>query len=141
MQTAFLVRTLALGAITGTRSLSGATALALGRGGLAARASTVLWLGEMIADKTPYVGNRTDALPAAGRAVLGGLVGAASAREAHVRPLVGVLLGAGAALTMTYLAFHLRQRLAGSRLVGGLVEDAVVAGVTACCVSRPTRVA
>lgn len=137
----------ALGALTGMRSLSGiavlaARAIVLGPppgadpieralarpgAGLALAAAAV---GELVADKTPWVGDRTAPAALAGRVVLGAACGALQARRARRRPIAGALLGAAAAASSAVLAFAVRRR--ASRALGvpsaalGVVEDAVV---------------
>lgn len=139
MTAAFIARTVALGAITGARSMAGLTAVAYhGRRRLAPLAA-LLWIGETVADKSPAIGNRTDLVPLAGRAVLGGAVGGAAAREAGVSVAAGVLLGGTTAVIAAHLAMRARQRLGLSQLAGGLVEDVVVGAVAAWCVQKPHR--
>jgi len=82
----------------------------------------------MIADKTPFVGNRTAAAPQAARAIMGGLVGGVIAAEDGQPVWLGALIGAGVAILATEVAYQLRTRLPGPTAVGGLVEDALVIG-------------
>lgn len=123
-----LQRVLTLGAITGMRSMSGAATLAARHGGMLMPAAATLAAGEMIADKTSFVGNRTDAVPQAGRAVMGALVGGLVAREDGHSVWLGALVGAAAAVAATHLAYQLRGRLPLSTVAGGMLEDAVVIG-------------
>ena len=123
-----LQRTLALGALTGMRSMAGPAALAMSRGGMLARIAGVMAAGEMVADKTDVVGDRIDAVPLAGRAVMGALVGAVIAHESRGNIPFGMLLGASTAVAAAHVAYHLRKRLPVSNVVGGLVEDALVVG-------------
>jgi hypothetical protein len=119
-------KTLALGALTGMRSMAGAAALAAERGGPIAGLVGLLAGGEMIADKTSFVGNRTDAVPLAGRAVLGAVVGGIIAHEEDANVALGALLGASAAVVVAHLAFHARKRLPLSNVAAGMAEDALV---------------
>ena len=121
-----LSRILALGAITGMRSMAGPAALALGRRGALQAVMPSLAVGEMFADKSAVIGNRTDPLPLAGRAVMGAIVGGAIAREEGDNLLAGSLIGAATAVVAAHLAFQVRQRLAGSSPLGGVIEDALV---------------
>jgi uncharacterized membrane protein len=121
-----LTRIVGLGAVTGMRSMAGVAALARARDGMARPLMTLLAVGEMCADKTPAVGNRTDALPLGGRALMGAVVGAVVASEHDENPLLGGLIGATTALIATHLAFQLRRRLPVSNVAGGLLEDALV---------------
>jgi uncharacterized membrane protein len=136
MDTSTVTRTLALGAITGIRSMAGPTTWALGHEGGLKRVTALLAAGEMLADKTPFVGNRTAALPLAGRAMMGALVGIGSARDARANALTGAVIGAVAAIAFAHLAFQARRHLPFSSALGGLLEDAVVIGIAACCVTR-----
>lgn len=138
MNTTSFVRLIALGAITGARSMSGAAALARAAHSPLTPVAAALWLGEMVVDKHPAVGNRTDPLPLVGRALLGGLVGGAAAREAGVSRAAGALVGAGTAVVAAHVAMRARQRLPLPRLAGGLVEDAVVGLIAVCCAGPPT---
>ena len=123
-----LKRILALGALTGVRSMAGAATLAAQRGGVLKPATALLAAGEMIADKTTFVGNRTDALPLAGRAAMGALLGGVIAAEEDQSVWLGVLVGAGIAVVTTHVAYHVRTRLPLTTTVSGLVEDALVLG-------------
>jgi uncharacterized membrane protein len=89
----------------------------------------ILAAGEMIADKTSFVGDRIDAAPLAGRALMGAVVGGVVAYEARDNVLLGCMLGASAAVVAAHLAFHARRRLPVSTAVGGALEDAVVIGL------------
>lgn len=133
MNTAALTQTLALGAATGMRSFSGPAFLALRQGGPLATVVSVMAAGEMIADKTPYIGNRTDPAPLAGRAVMGAVVGAVLAREHDEPMVVGMLVGAAAAVVTAHLAFQVRKRMPVPGVVAGVIEDALVIGL---CGSR-----
>ncbi len=130
MKRSFVTRTLALGAITGIRSMSGLAAMAL-RHGVLARVMPLLAAAEMATDKTSVVGNRTDAIPLAGRAVMGAVVGAVIARDERQSMLVGGVLGAAAAVVAAHLAFQVRRRLPVPSAWGGVLEDLLVVGVGA----------
>lgn len=123
-----LARAWAIGALSGSRSMLGPAVMA--QSALPHTARTILTLmtaGELVADKTPSIPARTDALPLTGRLVLGA---AAAAGIAKRHRLQAALAGAAGALTATYALFHLR-RLATTRLripnvVAGMIEDAAV---------------
>jgi hypothetical protein len=138
MTAAALTETLALGALTGMRSLSGPAVLAARRGGRLSRIVATLAAGEMVADKTAFIGNRIDAVPLAGRAVLGALVGGTIARDHRNSVLAGAALGAAAAVAMAHVAFYIRRRLPVSNIAGGLAEDALVAAIGTAAVTRRT---
>ena len=126
---------LALASITGMRTMSGAAALAAARGGVPMGVMGLLAVGEMIADKTPGIGNRIDPAPLAARAVMGAVVGALVAREQDGHGITGALLGASTAVVAAHVAFHTRRRLPLPNLPAGLLEDAVVAAIGARYVS------
>lgn len=137
MNTAALGETVVLGAVTGMRSMSGLAALTRGRGTVQGLAAAMA-LGEMLADKTPFVGDRIDPLPLAGRAVMGAVVGGLIAREEHANVAAGSLVGAAAAVLAAHAAYRIRKRLPIPGAVAGLLEDAVVFGVTALVTRRRT---
>ena len=83
----------------------------------------------MVADKTSLVGDRVDALPLAGRAIIGALVGALIAREEDQNALLGGMVGSGTAVVAAHLAYQGRKRLAASSFAGGLLEDALVIAI------------
>jgi uncharacterized membrane protein len=84
-------------------------------------------VGEMAADKSPRVPDRTEPLPLAGRLVTGALTAAAIA--APGRGLRAAVAGAVGAAWGAYGLFHLRRfatdRLGVPNPVAGLLEDAL----------------
>lgn len=126
-----LFRAIGFGALTGVRSMAGPAALAFESDGPVKNVVGLLAAGEMIADKTPFVGDRIDAAPLAARAVMGGIVGGVVAYEADDNVLIGGLIGASAAIAAAHLAYRLRKRLPVSNPVGGAIEDAFVLGLGA----------
>ena len=128
MTAATFKRILTIGAMTGMRSMAGAAAIAARRRGLMRSVMTLLAAGEMAADKTSIVGNRTDAFPITGRAVMGALLGGLVARDNRDGVLVGGLLGAATAVLAAHLAYQLRTRMPLSTGAGGVLEDAIVIG-------------
>lgn len=123
--------TLALGAITGMRSMSGPTLVALRQAGPLRRIVPLLAAGEMMADKTGLLGDRTEPLPLAGRAVLGAIVGGAVARDRGTSLVLGGALGACAAIVAAHVACRVRKRFADHDVAGGVVEDALVVALGA----------
>lgn len=121
-------KTLALGILTGMRSMAGITALAAERDddGAFTRGVALLAASEMFVDKTPFVGRRIDPIPLAGRAVMGAIVGGVVAHDDDSNVVLGSLIGASVAIAASYAAYHARTRLPLSNAVGGMVEDAVV---------------
>jgi hypothetical protein len=128
MTAATLKRILAIGTITGLRSMAGAATLAVQRGSMLKSATALMALGEMAADKTSVVGNRTDAVPLTGRAAMGALLGGLVTREHRDRVLLGGMLGAATAVLAAHFAYHLRTRLPLSTTAGGVLEDVIVVG-------------
>jgi uncharacterized membrane protein len=116
----------ALGALTGIRSMAGAATLALRHRGLTRPVIALAAAGEMIADKTSFVGDRIDPLPLTGRAIMGAAVGALVAREHDQNALLGATVGAATAVIAAHLAFQARKRLPLSSVAGGLLEDSLV---------------
>ena len=136
MNAAALSETVILGALSGMRSMSGAAALGLRRGGTVQGATTIMAVAEMVADKTPFVGDRIDPLPLAGRAMMGAIVGGVIARDHHTSLAAGSVIGAAAAVIAAHAAYRLRSRLPMSNVSGGLLEDAIILGVTAMFARR-----
>jgi uncharacterized membrane protein len=68
-------------------------------------------IGEVIADKTPYVPNRIDPGPLAGRLVFGGLAGAALARGRGRSASLGFVLGAAGAGGGSFAGYYARVTL------------------------------
>jgi uncharacterized membrane protein len=96
--------------------------------------ASALAAGEFVGDKTSLVGNRTDAVPLLGRAVLGALVGGLVANEEQDDVVAGALIGAATAFIAAHLAFQVRTRLLPSGVAGGLLEDAIVTAAAAAYV-------
>jgi uncharacterized membrane protein len=91
-----LKKILALGTATGIRSMAGVATLSLASESVTGRIMPALALGEMVLDKTPFAGDRVDALLLAGRALMGALTGGFIAREQRDNVVLGGLLGAQA---------------------------------------------
>jgi uncharacterized membrane protein len=121
-----LQRILGLATVTGMRSMAGLATLAAPHGGALKSATALLAAGEMMADKTSLVGNRTDPVPQAGRAVIGALVGGIIARHDRQSVWLGAVIGGAAAVAATHIAYQWRTRLPLSATAGGLLEDALV---------------
>jgi uncharacterized membrane protein len=98
----------------------------------------LLAAGEMVADKTAVVGDRTDPLPLAGRAMMGALLGGWIAREQHDSILLGALLGGATAVAAAHLAYQLRSRWPDATTATGLVEDAIVLSAASLYARRAT---
>jgi uncharacterized membrane protein len=141
MRSRALKRTVALGTMSGMRSMAGPAALTLERGGVLKRVVPLFAAGEMIADKLPFMGDRIDPLPLAGRAAMGALVGGVIAREENGSVAAGALIGAAAAVVVAHVAYQIRKRLPVSTAVGGVLEDGIVFGIGALYASTSGRAA
>ena len=82
----------------------------------------VLAGGEVVADKTPWIPNRTDPPALIARVVTGGLSGAAVAIGGRRDGALGAVIGGLAALGGTFLGFQLRRRAVRE---GGLPDPVV----------------
>ena len=121
-----LKKIVALGAVTGMRSMAGLATLASAHRGVTRPAMALAAVGEMIADKTPGIGDRIDPVPLAGRVIMGAVVGGAIAGQQDEPPLLGAVLGAATAPVATHLAYHARKRLPFPSVASGLLEDSLV---------------
>lgn len=139
----------ATGAVTGLRSMTGPALVSRSlAGGLlggmgktvrprwfgtrtTAKTLAVLAVGELIADKLPFVPDRTSTGPLLGRFVGGGICGAAICVANDESPWMGVLLG-GLAATGAAFAGREFRRIAAEKgkpdLPVALVEDIVAIG-------------
>jgi uncharacterized membrane protein len=99
---------------------------------------SVFALGELIADKLPFIPARTQIGPLAVRVIFGAICGAALCRSAAVSPLLGTLLGAVGGLAGAFAGYTYRRRLAPMvpDLVLALLEDLVAVGGGLFLVSR-----
>jgi hypothetical protein len=110
MKAITLKRILVLGSLTGMRSMAGLAMLALPRAGIARPVMAVAAAGEMLADKTSMVGDRVDALPLAGRAIIGALVGALIARQEDQNALLGGMVGSASVAGVEFRRRSARRR-------------------------------
>lgn len=137
-----------MGAAAGMRSMSAPAIMSqLAQSGLAplghfpldflsrpatAKSMAVMAVGELIADKLPFMPKRTQAPALTARAISGGLSGAAVCSLKKRSMLTGALVGAIAAVGATYAAYNLRkwadERFNVPDPLIAIVEDAVVAG-------------
>ncbi len=100
----------------------------------------VLAIGEITADKTPFVPNRIDPGPLAGREVIGGLAGAAIFKNAG-RPLVaGLAIGMACAAAGSFSGYHARsflhRRTGLPDVVWAVAEDALALGLGTLAIRR-----
>ncbi len=137
----------AFGTLTGMRSVSGPALLAarsvvagaqpgagpaerwLANPGIAL-ALGVLALGEMVADKTPWIPPRIAPPSVAARIAVGAACGGVQARRWRQRGWAPALVGGLAALGSTFAAYSVRQRTSErfgiSTVLLGMLEDAIV---------------
>lgn len=111
---------------------SGQTAMSFFNRPATAKTMAVLALGEMVADKLPFMPKRTEAPALVTRAISGAVSGAAICSSKKRSAIAGALLGAVGAVGATYGAYQLRK-WAGERFevpdaVIAIAEDALVAG-------------
>ncbi len=147
-----LLQAACLGAVAGMRSM-GAPALVathLTRAGhlqpAAFTHSRLSWLGtpraalvfqclgagEIVGDKLPKTPSRLDPGPLFGRALFGGLCGAALCLDGGESPALGAALGAASAVASAFAFYHLRHALTFAvglpDLPVALAEDALAYG-------------
>jgi uncharacterized membrane protein len=152
-------KALALGAISGLRSASGPAFVgrAANRGHMdldgsplaffgsprLSKALTLAQLGEIIGDKLPMTPSRTAWPPLLGRAVSGGLVGAAAFLSEGRHAATGAILGSSAAVAAAFAGENLRAlavEKSGLPNPGvAIVEDAVVLFVGTRATSKVVR--
>jgi uncharacterized membrane protein len=101
---------------------------------------TIFALGELVADKLPFVPARTKPGPLVARILLGGLSGAALAVSAGGSLVAGAVVGAIGAVAGTFGGYQARHALVtrsgAPDLVIALLEDVVAVGGGLLIVSR-----
>jgi uncharacterized membrane protein len=89
-------------------------------------------VGELIADKLPFIPGRTQPGPLGVRIVFGAACGAALCVSGAASPLFGAILGGGGAVAGAFTGYNYRRRLSrGSMapdLLLALLEDLVALG-------------
>ena len=104
------------------------------------RVTCALAIGELLADKLPFMPKRTEVPSLAARAVSGGLSGAVVSLSRRSKPLIGAVLGAVAAIGATFAAYELRKRTVKTLRVPdvavALAEDVVVAAASSQLLNR-----
>ncbi len=92
-----------------------------------------LALGELVADKLPFIPNRTDGPSLTVRFISGALAGASVAKARKSSWLAGALVGGATAVGAAYAAFELRKKIGTIGHVPdgvvALAEDGLVAGL------------
>lgn len=93
---------------------------------------SLLALGELIGDKLPFVGNRTELPAFAARVLIGAFCGTAIFLAAEKTWAIGAVIGAVGAIIGTYGGFHFRRALVAKlglpSLVAALLEDIIAIG-------------
>ena len=101
---------------------------------------SALGIGELVADKLPFVPNRTSPLPMVFRILSGVICGAALCIAANRLILAGALLGGLGAANGAFGGFHVRRLLVRhfkiADVVIALIEDALAIGLGLFIVSR-----
>jgi uncharacterized membrane protein len=135
-----------LSALAGMRSMSGPALLSLdrrlvSRDSLAAQVFkspyvtlgiNALAIGEMFADKLPFLPKRTSFPSLCARALSGAVIGASLYAAEELSPTEGALLGGASAVAATYVSYHIRRTLTKTFHVPdflvALAEDSLIVG-------------
>lgn len=99
---------------------------------------SVLAVGELIADKLPKMGKRTEPAPLVARIITGALCGACFCAAAGKSLLAGAVLGGISGVIGAFLGYGIRKRLDVhiKDLVVAVCEDVVAVGLAFFLVSR-----
>jgi uncharacterized membrane protein len=99
---------------------------------------SVFAIGELIADKLPFIPARTGIGPLAVRAIFGAMCGAALCISTAVSPMLGALLGVVGGVAGAFAGYIYRRRLAAMApdLVLALLEDVLAVGGGFFLISR-----
>ena len=139
----------AIGAVCGLRTFTGPAivARAANRNGLktpfawlasdrAAGTATLLAAGELIADKLPFMPNRTAVSGLAARFISGAICGMAIAgRRKPGEKIISGIVGGAAAVAAAYAGYGYRKHVKLPPLAAALLEDAVAVGAGAAVVA------
>jgi uncharacterized membrane protein len=145
-----------IGAVTGLRSMTGPalvcwaahlgwlnlqdSRLAFMESTVATYAFSALALGELVADKLPFMHSRTSPGPLFGRIVLGALSGAALCIAAGSSAAVGAILGGAGGVAGAFGGYRARMSLVKTShlpdWIVALLEDMVAVGGGLLLVSR-----
>ena len=133
---------MAIGAVSGLRSMVGPAIISQAAGNHAVnvkdtplswmsstraiQVSAILAGAEIIADKLPFMPDRTDKPALLGRFISGAICGAAvsSARRREDR-IIGALVGGATAIVAAYIGFEYRKAVNLPKFAAAIVEDAV----------------
>jgi uncharacterized membrane protein len=125
------LKSAAIGAVSGLRSLSGAAALAQKVANRpAGRIVAALALGEIVADKLPFVPDRTKPPLLIFRLIAGAACGYMLAPEdsSDQEKWISAAIAAGAAAAAAYAGLQFRNKAKLPGAVSGLIEDAIAYG-------------
>jgi uncharacterized membrane protein len=100
--------------------------------------ASALAIGEMIADKLPFVPDRVKPGPLAGRALAGAFCGYVvfCARGGKRQAIRGALVGGAAALAAAWAGYQYRRNSPLPAIASALIEDAVAAGTGAVVIRK-----
>jgi uncharacterized membrane protein len=146
----------AIGAVCGLRSFTGPAIVAgaanhnilkLKRTPLAwlaspgaGRAAAVFALGEIIADKLPFMPNRTDPPALVARFISGAICGMAIAgRRKRSERIMSGIVGGTAAIAAAYAGNQYRRHVKLPPVAAALLEDVVAVGTGKAIISRLCR--
>jgi uncharacterized membrane protein len=102
--------------------------------------SAILAGSELLADKLPFMPNRTDPPSLAARFVAGAICGAAvSGKRKRNQLLMGAIVGGTAALAASYAGYQYRKHVKLPPIVAALLEDGVAVGVGTAVVTALCR--
>jgi uncharacterized membrane protein len=146
-------REVAIGAVCGLRSFTGPaviagaanrnilklqrTPLAWLGSGRSAHTAALLAAGELIADKLPFMPNRTDAPSLIARFVSGAICGMAVAgRSRRNARIMSGIVGGTAAIAAAYAGYQYRKHVKLPAPVAAVLEDVVAVSAGTAVVSR-----
>lgn len=102
-------------------------------------AINLLSAGELVADKSPLVWDRTDFLPLAGRVASGEICGSIVSRRNGDSPVLGAIVGGAAAYASAHACYLTRTKLAEATgapdAMLAVAEDALASALAAKAVS------
>jgi len=95
-------------------------------------------IGELIADKLPFIPGRTQAGPLGVRVIFGAMCGVALCISGATSPILGAILGALGGVAGAFAGYNYRRRLSPAvpDLLLALIEDLVAVGGGFLVVSR-----
>ncbi len=145
-----------MGAVSGLRAFTGPAILAEAalRKNLTLRRTPVYWLAsdqaaktsallaaaELVADKLPFIPNRTDPPGLIARGISGAICGMAVAGSRRRKDLmIGAAVGATAAIASAWLGYQYRKRVKLPKVMAALLEDAVAVGAGTAVVRAMCR--